>query len=421
MSPRLLATLALLTASCAGAEHFVAIDLRTDLVVGEEIDRITLFLDGTQVADGALAPGDYAAGVRVAELDAVTTGAHRIRVEVSLDGAPVATQVMAVQVREPGVFTALITRDCRGVDCGAGVEAQACLRAACVAPECTPETPEACPEAECAADEDCASAVMCVAAACRAGRCLAVDDGSCGEGEYCDPDDGCALRRGAELEPLEVLVSDRADRGAPRPLDGAELAERAYVFVPDQPGITVVHFLVDEPRDGRPPQTSSVAPYDLVPSMTSGPAEPLFTSLLSPGAHTFIVEAEYGDGSTAEVTGTFTTVATSDGLLFSTLANRDDPRPLDGAAVAGDVFVFWGPGTRDDVRAVSFYLDDSARVGEPAFIEYRAPWDFNGSEGPYGVAHPLDTNELDPGPHVITIVVDRGSGDEVIEATFTVP
>ncbi|MEQ8454460.1 MAG: hypothetical protein RLO52_12620 [Sandaracinaceae bacterium] len=416
-----LAVLGLLCLSGCSAEHLVALDLRTDLVVLEEIDQFTIFLDEVEVARGGLEDGDYAAGVRIAELDRVVQGPHRVRVEVSFQGTRVATQVLAVQVTGPQVFTVLITRDCRGVDCGAGPLARACLGAMCVEPECTPETPEACPEAECAADADCGSELACVAAICQEGRCLATDDGSCGPSAFCDPDFGCRATRDVPTVPLEVLVSNTPDRAAPSPLQNARLSGEVFIFVPDQPHLAEVRFRLDQRPLGLDPQVVRAPPWDLSPPGPSGEPTPLDTSLLWDGFHSFHVEVDHHTGGDASLSGTFTVAGAREGFFWSTSQQRTELAPLDGATVTGDVYVVWAPGPRDDVTEVELFLDDPGFTGPPTGTEQRAPYDLLGTDdGPYAFPRRLETDMLAPTEHEVTARVSRESGAEVVSATFTV-
>jgi glucose/arabinose dehydrogenase/N-acetylneuraminic acid mutarotase len=105
-------------------------------------------------------------------------------------------------------------------------------------------------------------------------------------------------------------------------------------------------------------------------------------------------------------------------LQVSRSADRSSPAPLEGATVAGPIYVFVPSAA--DIREVRFYLDDTGRVGAPRQIEQRAPWDFAGTTTT-GTAKPFNTTGVTDGSHVITAVLLRSDGSTAVQnATFTV-
>jgi len=190
----LLAVLAIGLAGCDG-DAVLVVSLRTDYVVGLEVDRATTVVgDGLATESIALDPSDdLIAGRRIAELS-VPAGRRRITVELSGPGGFVARRVLALDVQTAAAVTAVITRSCAGVACPSASDAAAteCLGGVCVSPECTPETPESCPEDQCEVDGDCAGGgPACTSPACFGGACgLRVDPGVCEPG-VCDPVEGC--------------------------------------------------------------------------------------------------------------------------------------------------------------------------------------------------------------------------------------
>ena len=103
-------------------------------------------------------------------------------------------------------------------------------------------------------------------------------------------------------------------------------------------------------------------------------------------------------------------------ILYSDSASRGDAEVLDAAEVDDDIYVFVKP---DDVKQVSFYLNDSEREGNPVTVERYAPFDFAGTSG--GVANALETTKLKDGVNKITTEITYRDGDsKVVTATFVV-
>ena len=105
-------------------------------------------------------------------------------------------------------------------------------------------------------------------------------------------------------------------------------------------------------------------------------------------------------------------------LLVSTAPDRSDPAGLEGAPLAGPVFVFVAPAT--GIARVRFFVDDPRMTGAPRQTENSAPWDLAGTASG-GPANPFDTTALTDGPHVVTAAIQLSSGaSTVISSTFTV-
>lgn len=188
--------------ACGGGGSDLRVDLRTDYIPNLEVSEVR-----TQVfRDDALSDlvftetralpsnGDAFEGFRAAEGN-VASGIRRVVVELTNAGALVARRVVVVDVRGTTGVTVLITRDCEGVMCpDTNPTATECLGGRCVAPECTPETPEACPDPQCTDDSECDVDVPCAEPRCVAGACTQrfLDD-RCDTGEQCDPTRGCAV------------------------------------------------------------------------------------------------------------------------------------------------------------------------------------------------------------------------------------
>ena len=195
-SLRLLGLLGLLAVAC-GEPPTVAlsVDLRTDYLAGIEFQEVVL-----EVADAerrevqSVEVGSYAAGRRVFDFGGLPPdGRRELRVSlVDASGEELAARVLVVAHSDDLALTAVISRDCRGVSCeDGGIAAESCLGGRCVDPECIEGNEPVC-EPQCVLDEDCPGRASCSRATCRAGVCLYESESVCGDGFYCDPDDGCA-------------------------------------------------------------------------------------------------------------------------------------------------------------------------------------------------------------------------------------
>jgi hypothetical protein len=187
------------------------VDLRTDLVAGVEFHAVEIALDEGEplLVPAERSRAEYLAGVRVAELTELELGPHRVDVRLVRGEQRVAERALLVRVEGAIVVTALITRSCRDVACpedGGDPAATTCEGGRCVVPECTPETPDACPAAQCATAADCSAEQACSAARCEGGVCLVDDAGSCGAGEFCHPAIGCGPSGGGDCPPYMQAV-----------------------------------------------------------------------------------------------------------------------------------------------------------------------------------------------------------------------
>ncbi|MCB9594159.1 MAG: hypothetical protein H6719_15615 [Sandaracinaceae bacterium] len=191
-------------ASLTGCEEsaLFVVDLRTDYVAGQEVVQIHTSIDGGPATVTDVVFGDdLARGFRVAERAALAPGSHDVRVTLTGAGpaGTLASRLVRVDVARSRSVTVVITRDCEGVECG-DPAAPSCLGGRCVAAECTPETPDACPDTGCHGDEECGSAVACAEGVCVTGACLfAPIAGACGADELCHPADGCRPPTAAPL------------------------------------------------------------------------------------------------------------------------------------------------------------------------------------------------------------------------------
>lgn len=155
-------------AGCGDREPVtLAVDLTTDLEPGAEFDVVRVRLASTRDPETAIrqtstdvASGrDLTGGRRVAVFEDLAPGDYGVEVDlVTLDGTFVVGRRIAVTARSSLVVTALITRDCRSIECpgpGDPPNATTCRAGGCVDPRCRPEDPEYCTEDACVRDTDC--------------------------------------------------------------------------------------------------------------------------------------------------------------------------------------------------------------------------------------------------------------------------
>ncbi|MBX3274999.1 MAG: hypothetical protein KF729_32340 [Sandaracinaceae bacterium] len=396
--------------------------LRTDLAAEIEIDEVVVAIDGLDPRRRPLTGADaLLEGARIAELDDVPTGTRRLDVTLLRGGTPVVTRPTSVTVGPATAVTVVLTRDCRGVLC-ADERAQACVGARCVAPECSPETPDACPMPACVEASDCAPAAACAAVACAGGACLYGDGGGCAAAEYCAPERGCVPRPGQRPTP-RFVVSLSPDRASPVALEGAHLDAPVHVFAEGVEGVTRIDYRIDGTEDWRPAEARDAPPFDLVSGSTAEVAAPLNVACLPIGAHTLRATLTRDDGTTEDVLTSFTTEGASEGWYWTDDPYRRGLRPLDeGTSLAGVVYLLWAPGARRDVRRVVFTRSWDAPGTER--LENAAPYDVMGTGGttPYGAASPLDLTALTGEQRVTAVIRLEPSGTlgDTLEVSFGV-
>ncbi|MFT5353603.1 MAG: hypothetical protein ACI9KE_000803 [Polyangiales bacterium] len=202
----------LLLCACAPAASSVFVELRTDLIPGIEFERIEVLRfseDGTELLrqeTRSINGRDFVQGAQVARLEGDDGDwLIEVRLRDAMDGL-VVTQPVLVTVSGDTIVTALISRECRGVECPAALgnaTDTACLAGECVSPRCTLESPEECGAPQCESDESCGS-VECGAVQCLDGYCFASSstaEAECGEEQYCDVAVGCrAIPTGADMD-----------------------------------------------------------------------------------------------------------------------------------------------------------------------------------------------------------------------------
>jgi hypothetical protein len=190
---------AILGASCKGSTSYaLSVDLRTDLAPGVEFVRVVTDVDGAKTTEHAAteAASDYVAGTRVADFGDLGEGSPLVKVAlVAPDGAELVARLSRVALKKDYALTVVVTRSCAGVTCpvpAGDPEATTCVAGQCAKPDCTPDTPESCPAAECASEAQCRTENKCLVPSCSGGVCLfSPNDGLCEKGATCHATDGC--------------------------------------------------------------------------------------------------------------------------------------------------------------------------------------------------------------------------------------
>ena len=222
-----------LLCACAPGASSVFVELRTDLIPGIEFERIEVVRfgeDGTELLRQEvrrLGSRDFVQGAQVAQLQGEDGDwLLEVRLRDARDGLVVAQPVL-VTVSGDTIVTALISRECRGVECPAALgnaTHTACLAGECVNPRCTLESLEECGAPQCDTDESCGS-VECGAFECLDGYCFAssgTGEVECGDTQYCDPSVGCrAIPTGADMDRDRWNDFEDCDDNNPRINPGA--------------------------------------------------------------------------------------------------------------------------------------------------------------------------------------------------------
>lgn len=157
--------------------------------------------------------------------------------------------------------------------------------------------------------------------------------------------------------------------------------------------------------------TSGTAPSSLM--VTVNPAG------LATGTHNAVVTATSSGYNSVEVPVTLSVAGSTStySLVLSANERRENPQPLDGKTVSGNIYVSTTPTT--GVRQVRFFIDNVAATGTPFSTDTHSPYDLAG--GNRAKAKPFDTRLLSDGRHTITAAVDlTAGGTELTQATITV-
>ncbi|MEX2377993.1 MAG: G8 domain-containing protein [Dehalococcoidia bacterium] len=253
-------------------------------------------------------------------------------------------------------------------------------------------------------------------------------------GDSSNPDSGTGNSNVSDdsnsSDTYSLLVSSSADRSGAVDLAGRSVSEDIYVFINPESGISRVDFwLNNEAMSGSPSQVENNSPYDMAGG-SSRLANAFDTESLPDGSHRVTALVSLADGGSEVLTETF--VVENDGggngnvanpdsgshsLLTSSSPNRSQATELSEKTVQGDVYVFVDP--EEEVRTVTFYMDDQSLNGETFQIENLAPYDMAGTGS--RSANPFDTTQLRDGLHSVAALVELVDGvDTLLSATFRV-
>lgn len=181
---------------CASNGPTIIVDVITDFAPGAEFQAVRIrVIDGPELVTSALGSesDQYLRARRVATFDSdLSPGDVTVRVELLRpDGSVLASRSRSGTLTNILAVTAVFTRNCQGVRCGAG---EVCIDEVCTDETCDPTNPASCPDAVlCQGDTDCVRPDLadCARASCIQFLCLVETDDSCGAGLYCNPDAGC--------------------------------------------------------------------------------------------------------------------------------------------------------------------------------------------------------------------------------------
>jgi hypothetical protein len=139
--------------ACGDGEASLVVELRTDYAPGADFSSVETSVEAGGVAREAIpaaaaSSDDFVAGERIAQFDALPTGAALVRVALrDGDGALVATRLTRLELNGTTGLIVTISRSCAEVRCpGATDDASEteCFEGRCVPPTCQPAMPETC-------------------------------------------------------------------------------------------------------------------------------------------------------------------------------------------------------------------------------------------------------------------------------------
>lgn len=204
---------------------------------------------------------------------------------------------------------------------------------------------------------------------------------------------------------VQLLFSDNPDRQAPSALQSASVSDSIYVFVPVQPGISLVNFYVDNPNKvGAPFQTERRAPYDMAGTAPNDQAFPFDTRSLDDGSHTVVAEVQASNGTIQNAAASFTVANNAPALVFSQgsySASRDVDNPL--------------------VVQQTVDLTSNDQSGAPFQLSSSAAWltaSQNSSTTPASITLTADPAGLPVGSHTATLTASA-TGYTDAQLTFT--
>src|SRR5680860_400879 len=213
----------------------------------------------------------------------------------------------------------------------------------------------------------------------------------------------------------ELLVSKSKDRSNAVDLNGAAVAGDIYVTASRTSDLELVRFFVDDP-------TRAKAAYfvDKASRFDLAGGNAFNTRSLADGQHVVTAVMKRNNGqwlvhnSTFQVKNTVTATApaTTAELLVSKSKDRSNAVDLNGAAVAGDLYVT--ASRTSDLELVRFFVDDPTRAKAAYFVDKASRFDLAGGNA-------FNTRSLADGQHVVTAVMKRNNGQWLVHnSTFQV-
>ena len=212
-----------------------------------------------------------------------------------------------------------------------------------------------------------------------------------------------------DTAPSNSLVASPNSLTFESPQGGASQSANMALSASDSGGAT--YSVTDNASCVTVTPTSGTTPSSLM--VTVNP------SGLAPSTHEALVTATSSGYSPVQVPVTLTVTGSSStySLVLSANERRENPQPLDGKTVSGNVFVSNTPDT--GVRQVRFFIDNVGATGTPYSTDTHSPYDLAG--GNRAKAKPFDTRWLSDGRHTITAAVDlTAGGTQLNHATITV-
>lgn len=195
------ASIAASACALAGCESGTTlyVDVRTDLVPGREFVSVRTEVSSMEITAGtssisrvtpAMRGEDFLRGVRVAEVQGLPGGTSYVRATLlGAGGVPIVERDVIVTGQGAVAVTVVLTRDCRGVECGTDTT---CASGRCVPRSCGGSADRtSCGDPRCTLDEQCSVPTSCGAPHCFEATCFVVlDDRACPAGQACT-EEGC--------------------------------------------------------------------------------------------------------------------------------------------------------------------------------------------------------------------------------------
>ncbi len=189
----------LVAGGCSDDGHTMVVEVLTDLTPGVDFVTVRATSSAPTVSEITIPAelgSDFLMPVRLAEVDGLEAGSYELVVTAAaVDGAPVVSRTVRIDLREDIAVTVALSRSCADVTCpgpGAPPSHTTCAAGRCVDPACSELTPDRCEPGDCTTADDCSAPSACAVPLCVEGGCFfGADSTRCGPGESCAPTEGC--------------------------------------------------------------------------------------------------------------------------------------------------------------------------------------------------------------------------------------